>query len=395
MKLGDTAFEAKMAEAAFIVMKSILVDKQRRIIKNKNEIEFSSPLGFHLIAITARVKGQKQISPEATDDEDLVIKIDNKVFPYLTDSTRLIDSPAAFSGGQLHNLPKTIYFLTFLEGEDHTVTLLTDKPHNTATLENLEVYSLDSTDELVLEVENQAEDGDRRPWITYVLVDLGLKEFSPVFNLKRRFIDSDDVKVIIDGVVKRNNRSLLHKFWYFIASRFGNEIPKETFTAELPPGLHYIEFWADRMPTLKSITFSGIKKISAETIEDKIVGKAKTLGLDPELMLRIAKRESQFNPKATSPKGAKGVYQLTDITIKQIKKLGFVISDPYDIDQNITGGMMYFKWLYELYEGKTDRLEKTLAAWNWGLANFSREEPLDWKILPAETREFIRYVIGK
>ncbi|KKU03026.1 MAG: Lytic transglycosylase2C catalytic [Candidatus Amesbacteria bacterium GW2011_GWB1_47_26] len=376
-------------------MRQVLVDKRRRIIRNEEEVRFSSPPALHFIVITARVKSEKQISTKATDDEDLIIKIDNKVFPYLTDSTRLVDSPAAFSGGQLHNLLKTIYFLTFLEGKDHTIIFSTDKPDNTAVLENLEVYSLDQTDELVLEIENQAEDGDRRPWITYVLVDLSLKKFSPVFVLKRRFIDSDDVKVIVDGEVKRNNRSLLHKFWYFIASRFGGETQKEVFAVELPPQLHYIEFWADRMPTLKSITFSGIKKVPTETIEKKIVGKAQTLGLDPELMLRIAKRESQFNPRATSPKGAKGIYQLTDITIKQIEKLGFVISDPYDIDQNITGGMMYFKWLYELYEGKTDRLEKTLAAWNWGLANFSREKPLNWKILPAETREFIRYVTGK
>ena len=40
-------------------------------------------------------------------------------------------------------------------------------------------------------------------------------------------------------------------------------------------------------------------------------------------MLRLAKRESQFNPKATSHVGSKGLYQLTEITIRQIKELGF------------------------------------------------------------------------
>lgn len=376
-------------------MQPIFVDKQKRIIRNRVEIKFSGTSGFYLISITARAKSRKQISPETTDDEDLIVKIDNKVFPKLTDPTRLIDSPAAFSGGQLHSLSKTVYFLIFLEGKDHIITFSTDKPHDTAALESLEVYSLDPADELGLKPENRAEDGDRRPWITYVLVNLGLKKFSPVFNLKRRLIDSDDVKIIVDGEVKRNHRSLLRKFWYFIASRFGGETQEEIFTVELPPKLHYIEFWSDRMPTFKSITFSGIKKIPTETIEDKIVSKAQEFGLDPELMLKIAQRESRFNPKATSAKGAKGIYQLTNITVKQIEKLGFVISDPYDIDQNITGGMMYFKWLHELYEEETDQLEKTLAAWNWGLANFSRKEPLDWKILPQETREFISYVLGK
>ena len=39
------------------------------------------------------------------------------------------------------------------------------------------------------------------------------------------------------------------------------------------------------------------------------------------MMLRLAKRESQFDSGATSGAGAKGLFQLTDITIKQIIEL--------------------------------------------------------------------------
>lgn len=111
-------------------------------------------------------------------------------------------------------------------------------------------------------------------------------------------------------------------------------------------------------------------------------------------MIRLAKRESQFNPKATSLVGAKGLYQLTEITIRQIKELGFKITDPYNIDQNIQGAFIYFEWLYKRYEGEKNQIEKTLAAWNYGLAHIPQNEPLDFDKLPKETKNLINDVLG-
>ena len=113
-------------------MKLIFEDKKKRIIRNQEEINFSSFSSFHLIVITARARSEKQISKTATDDEELTVKIDGKAFPKLGSKEALLDSPAAFNGGQLHNLAKTVYFLTFLQGREHTITLETDPPHNTA-----------------------------------------------------------------------------------------------------------------------------------------------------------------------------------------------------------------------------------------------------------------------
>ena len=100
-------------------------DKNKRIIKDRESVNFSSFSSLHLIVITARVKGEKQISNSATDDEDSTVKIDNKSF----------SSAAAFSGGSLRGFAKTTYFLIFLKGNDHKIELTTDKLPNTATLE--------------------------------------------------------------------------------------------------------------------------------------------------------------------------------------------------------------------------------------------------------------------
>jgi len=190
----------------------IYEDTNKRIIKDRERVNFSSFSSLHLIVITARVKGKKQISNSATDDEDLTVKIDDKSFPKLSHPERIADSAAAFSGGSLHGLTKTVYFLIFLKGKDHKIELTTDKLPNTATLEGLKVYTWHPERELILDPGQQAEDGDRRPWITFVLEDFSLRAIIATITYSRRKRDSDDVKIIIDDKVQGN---LLKKIKHF------------------------------------------------------------------------------------------------------------------------------------------------------------------------------------
>lgn len=373
-------------------MKQIFSDGTERKIVKPERINFTlETAGIYLIEVSARAQSEKQLG--TTDDEDLRIEIDNRKFPFLGNADKYFDSPASFSGGTLHGRKKTIFFVIWLPKGKHVVSLI---PDTAATLLeiNVEQISEDSTiDTLQLPLQTQAEDGDRRPWLTFVLVDCSLSEFRVELTLHRRFLDSDDVKIITDGFIKRNNQSKLRKFWYFIASLLKGEHQTESFPVHLPSGLHYIEFWADRMPVLEKITFSNLAFKMPITIQEKIEYGAKQFGFDPTMILRLVKRESQFNPHAISPAGAKGLFQLTDRTVKQIEKPGFKVEDVFDIDQNIQGGLVYFDWLYKRYEGEDDHLKKTLAVWNWGLLYVPVGQLLVWKKLPEETRNFINYIL--
>lgn len=253
-------------------MQLIFEDRQRRVIKNREEIRFSSFSSFHLVVLTARARSEKQISKEAADDEDLTVKIDDRIFPKWDETERLKDSPAAFSGGQLHNLSKTIYFLTFLRGKDHTIVLETDEPHNTATFEGLEIYTLDLDKNLNLKIEKQAEDGDRRPWITFALDDLPLTSITLSTTYSRRKWDSDDLKIIIDGKTYKNIfRTIKHFLWRFAGSLLPKILPTftetETFAPNLPRGLHYIESHADRMPILHNVVIDFGKRPELPELE--------------------------------------------------------------------------------------------------------------------------------
>lgn len=79
-------------------------------------------------------------------------------------------------------------------------------------------------------------------------------------------------------------------------------------------------------------------------IAEKIVKEAESQGMDPELALSLAHIESGFKHAAKSNKGAIGVMQLMPGTAKE---LGV---DPTDPDQNIKGGIAYYKQQLDKYK---------------------------------------------
>lgn len=84
---------------------------------------------------------------------------------------------------------------------------------------------------------------------------------------------------------------------------------------------------------------------------------AKEFNLDPHLLKAMAKVESNFNPKAVSPKGAMGVMQLIPSTARLVG-----VSDPFDPIENIYGGAKYLRWLLDEFRD----LKLSLAAYNAG-----------------------------
>lgn len=107
-------------------------------------------------------------------------------------------------------------------------------------------------------------------------------------------------------------------------------------------------------------------------------------GLDPLLVLEVIKAESNFNPKARSPKGALGLMQLIPATAKR-----FGVSDPLEPAQNLRGGMAYLRWLKNRFDGD---LQLALAGYNAGEHSVER-----YGGVPpyAETRSYVKTILGR
>jgi len=89
-----------------------------------------------------------------------------------------------------------------------------------------------------------------------------------------------------------------------------------------------------------------------------IVQAAHNHQVDPALIKAIIKAESSYNPKAISKRGAKGLMQLMPGTAKALG-----VEDSFNPEQNIKGGVKYFKNLVNQFNGD---VKLALAAYNAG-----------------------------
>lgn len=81
-------------------------------------------------------------------------------------------------------------------------------------------------------------------------------------------------------------------------------------------------------------------------------------GLPPELVLAIVEAESDFNPRAVSPRGARGLMQLMPVTASSLD-----VDDSFDPYENIEAGVRHLRRLMDRFDGE---LPLVLAAYNAG-----------------------------
>ena len=121
-----------------------------------------------------------------------------------------------------------------------------------------------------------------------------------------------------------------------------------------------------------------------KTIQEFIKACAPRYGLDPLLIQAVVSVESDFDPKAVSSRGAKGLMQLTTQTADYLG-----IRDPFSPQENIEGGIYYLKLLMGRYQ---ENLQLALAAYNAGPEKVKR-----YRGVPPfpETRQYVQKVIKR
>ena len=105
--------------------------------------------------------------------------------------------------------------------------------------------------------------------------------------------------------------------------------------------------------------------------------------LDPALVAAVIKVESDFQPRAVSPKGARGLMQLMPGTAAELG-----VKDPFDVEANIAGGTAYLSRLLDRNQGN---LELALAAYNAGQKAVDRARGVPGF---RETKDYVARVLG-
>lgn len=266
--------------------------------------------GLVAIIIRARCKSGNQM--ESGMDENLRVEINGLRFRELPPEkyAQLFNIPPAYNGSQLKGAKQTLILFTVLEQGEHILNLV---PQHSAFIEDIEIRELYGQQYINLELKEQAEDGDRKPWHTFVFIDLPIKYFSAEITIQRRLRDSDDVKVIVDGETKKSSAPSKFSFWYLIGALLPwivkkslgrSEKTKIEFDEQLDNGIHFIELRADRMPILHRIEFLiGYYETEAAARAAKLIQSyrqlikyaAKEFGVDPIVVGGVIYQEQATN----------------------------------------------------------------------------------------------------
>lgn len=120
----------------------------------------------------------------------------------------------------------------------------------------------------------------------------------------------------------------------------------------------------------------------------------------PKLVKAMIDVESSFDPKAVSPKKAKGLMQLMPGTASD---LGLAEKDIFDPNKNVEAGSRYMKQQMD----QIPDLQASIAAYNWGIGNVlaaldkaeAKGKPRTWasirKSAPTETQRYVDKVLMK
>jgi soluble lytic murein transglycosylase-like protein len=114
-------------------------------------------------------------------------------------------------------------------------------------------------------------------------------------------------------------------------------------------------FEKDQAPT---ISVAPLAPAKPQTLSEVINTISDRHHIDPDLINSVIHAESGFNPRAVSPKGARGLMQLMPQTAS---KLG--VANSFDPGSNVEGGTRYLSELLQRYNFD---VVKALAAYNAG-----------------------------
>ncbi len=122
--------------------------------------------------------------------------------------------------------------------------------------------------------------------------------------------------------------------------------------SNVPTDERYRLWWREATPEQRR------KALKSPLFESHILKAAERHRVESDLVKAVIKAESDFNHRAVSRKGAKGLMQLMPGTAYRYR-----VNDTFDPWSNIEGGVRYLRYLLDLYNGD---LELALAAYNAG-----------------------------
>ncbi len=189
---------------------------------------------------------------------------------------------------------------------------------------------------------------------------------------------------------KKNTMRYLYLLSLFIAFAFPSFATADIYKYVDPEGVVHLT----NVPTLTGVKYTLLireKRVlfdrklgtNISQYDDLILKASEKHNVEPALIKAVIKAESNFNHRAVSPKGARGLMQLMPATASSLR-----VQDVFHPENNIDGGVRYLRYLLNYFNGN---LYLALAAYNAG-----ENAVIKYRGIPPyrETQTYIRRVLS-
>jgi soluble lytic murein transglycosylase-like protein len=122
-------------------------------------------------------------------------------------------------------------------------------------------------------------------------------------------------------------------------------------------------------------------QLGPEALRALVDTVAARVGLDRKLAHAVVSVESNYDPRAISPKGAMGLMQIMPTIVRQ-----YELADPFDPEKNLEVGMKHLRTLLARFDPS-----RALAAYNAGIGavtKYGRVPPY------RETQDYVRRIMA-
>lgn len=144
--------------------------------------------------------------------------------------------------------------------------------------------------------------------------------------------------------------------------------------------------------TIISFISKKYKRVSeddAHEIASSLVEYGREHDMDPKLAAAVIARESAFNKEAVSATGAKGLGQIKDFNFSTLN-----ITNPFDIEQNVSGTTQYLKKMIKKWEQRMTSPDPDQNDVRRAKVSFQSKEKSDPRIVPQSENEKIKLALA-
>ena len=262
-------------------MKSIFTEQINKELKHDFVYPFETNEGIFIIEIIARAKSWWQNLKGLRSflkDDDITLNIDSKEI--FTSNSNDKDVKAIWNGNELKGLAKTVLVAVKLKKGKHIITL---NPDQSPSLESIKISELEEKDNNTIiyspSDNNPPEKGDRRPWISCVFINLAIKELSVLAKADKQGRDDEDIKLLVNGKIEKNEDNKPHKDWLWCGKVLNGKEKEVVKAFNLEKGTHSIELWADNSPYLKKIEVTVLPDNDSGEYSEKTIKPYKYRGV--------------------------------------------------------------------------------------------------------------------